>query len=80
MRYPSPETFFTLSNDYEDYRDDEIFYLATYSRGGFPYEQIMRMPLFRRRRHLKRLIDDYKKQNKRMEELSNNMKSNKLTS
>ena len=57
--------FFGLSSDYRNYVLDEVYYMVKHV--NFDRESVMKMPIFERRYHLQKYVNELESQKQSME-------------
>lgn len=68
LTFPSDWTFFGLTLDYNQKVYDQIFDLAFYGQGGFPYSDLVAMPVNLRAFYYTKMADIIEQRNKAIAE------------
>ena len=72
---PSDWTFFGLTPRYKVYKQEQIFDLVYFGKGGFSYTEIYNMPVYLRTFYIKRLESIHAEQKKEHEKAMKQAKS-----
>ncbi len=76
---PSDWTFFGLTPKYKVFKEEQIFDLVYFGKGGFSYESVCNMPVYLRTFYIKRIESIHKEQKKEHEKAMKQAKSRSKT-